>query len=247
MTHYTTALIVDDEQDAREGLERLINVDVPEVKVIAKAFNAQSALELIVDKSPDIIFLDIQMPGNDGFWLADKLGNMQIETSIIFVTAYDEYAIEAIKHAAFDFLTKPVIPEELQSSVKRYLTNNKDYNLGNKLKNLQTYLKQQRVRFNHQSGFVFINVNEIIYCRADRNYCEVVLADGKTELLTMQLGSVEKKLDKNNFLRIDRSTLINIDYLDSFDRKTKTVVLSDVIQKHEFRVSSSGARKLRKL
>ncbi len=244
MTPKITALIVDDEQDARDGLERLIENEIPELEIIGKAENAQNALEMIVDESPEIVFLDIQMPGKDGFWLADKLGKLQLETCIIFVTAYDEYAIEAIKHSAFDFLTKPISPELLKSTIDRFREKRKTYNLNYKLDKLKSFLRQDRVKFNNRNGFVILNANDIVFCKADKNYCKTVLANGKTELITMQLGSVEDKLDKESFIRINRSTLVNLDYLENFNRKTRSVILSDILQKYEFKVSASGLKRL---
>lgn len=244
MTPKITTLIVDDEQDAREGLERLIKTEIPELEIIGKAENSQNALEMIVDESPEIVFLDIQMPGKDGFWLADKLGKLQLETCIIFVTAYDEYAIEAIKYSAFDFITKPMIPELLKSTIDRFLEKKSTYDLSSKLYKLKSFFRQDRVKFNNHNGFIILNSDDIIYCEADKNYCKTVLANGKTELITMQLGSVEKKLDKETFIRINRSTLVNLDYLENFNRNTKTVVLSDILQKYEFKVSASGLKRL---
>lgn len=244
MSKLITALIVDDEQDARDGLERLINNEIPEINIIGKSENAQNALEMIIDKQPDLLFLDIQMPVNDGFWLAEKLSKLNNSTCIIFVTAYDEYAIEAFKHAAFDFITKPIIPATLKKTVTRFLENKNNFNLKQKLENLSSFFKQDRLKFNTLNGFIMLTPVDIIYCEADKNYTNVFLANGKSMLITLQLGFLEEKLSKKSFVRIGRSTLINLDYLEDFNRKTKTVVLSDVLQKYEFKVSSSGVKKL---
>ena len=244
MTSKLTAIIIDDEQDARDSLEHLVETELSEIKIIGKAVNAQHGLELIIDENPDIIFLDIQMPGKDGFWLADKLSKLHLKTCIIFITAYDEYAMEAIKHAAFDFLTKPIIPDTLKETINRYLINRNDYSLSSKLENLKSFLKRSRVKFNNHQGFTILDIDDIVYCEADNNYCKTVLSNGKTEMVTMQLGHVEDKLNKETFLRINRSTLVNLDYVDSFNRKTKTVVLSDMLQKYEFKASSSGVKRL---
>jgi two-component system LytT family response regulator len=190
------------------------------------------------------VFLEIHMPGNDGFWLADKLSKLQTEPCIIFVTAFDEYAIEAIKHAAFDFLTKPIDPDILKETISRYLANRHKYSLADKLESLKTFLKRDRIKFNNHHGFTIVKMDDIVYCEADNNYSKAVLSNGKTELITMQLGHVEEKLNKNMFLRINRSVLVNLDFVDSFDRRTKKVILSDMLQKYEFKVSSGGVRRL---
>ncbi|RLD91409.1 MAG: DNA-binding response regulator [Bacteroidetes bacterium] len=239
-----TAIIVDDEQDSIDNLEWLINNELPEITIAGKAVNAQNGLEMIIDKEPEIVFLDIQMPDKDGFWLVDKLSKLQTEPCIIFVTAFDEYAIEAIKHAAFDFLTKPVDPDILKETIGRYLANRHKYSLADKLESLNSFFNRGKIKLNNYNGFIIIKTDDIIYCEANSNYCKIMLTDGRKELLTMQLGQVEKKLDKENFVRINRSALVNLDYVDSFNRKTKTVMLSDVLQKYEFKVSSKGVKRL---
>jgi len=230
MSKQITAIIVDDEQDARDGLERQIVDLLPDVNIIAKAENAQNALEIIIDEHPNLVFLDIQMPVNDGFWLANKLNKLKNGTSIIFVTAYDEYAIKAIKYAAFDFLTKPVIPELLKESVERYAANNDNMNLNQKL--------------NIYNGFIMVSPADIVYCEAEKNYCNIYLLNGKKEFVTSQLAEVEKKLAENSFVKISRSAIINLNYLETYNRKTKTVILSVIIQKFELKVSSSGEKRL---
>ncbi len=116
MENPVTAIIVDDEQDACDGLEKLIRHYIPEVRVIAKSGKAREALDVIIEQKPEIIFLDIRMPDHEGFWLSEKLKYLDISACIIFVTAYDQYAIQAIRHAAFDLLTKPVDPDKLKVS-----------------------------------------------------------------------------------------------------------------------------------
>ena len=241
-----TAIIVDNEQDARDGLEKLMANHLPEVEVIDKAANAPDALALIIDKHPDLLFLDIQMPVYNGFWLADKLKNFENGTGIIFITAYDEYAIEAIKHAAFDFLTKPVSARELEKAVQRYITNKnkKKEKLSEKLSKLSDFFNKTKIKLHTQTGFIMVKPEDIVYCEANGNYCNLHLTNGKEELVSLHLGLVEEKLPKENFLRINRSVSINLDYLDSFNRKTRTVRLIDILQKYDFHTSKTGARKL---
>ncbi len=244
MSKQITAIIVDDEQDARDGLEYLINSTLPDVKIIAKAVNAQNGLEIIIDKHPDLIFLDIQMPVNDGFWLASKLNRLQTQTAIIFVTAYDDYAIKAIKHAAFDYLTKPVSLELLKTSVERYMDNSNKDNLDHKLEKLKTFFQQGKIKLNIYNGFIMVSPEDIVFCEADKNYCNIHLANGKKEFITSQLGVLEKKLNERPFVKISRSVIINIDYLESYSRQSKSLILSVVLQKFELKVSSSGEKRL---
>ncbi len=247
MLKQITAIIVDDEQDAIDSLYRIVSSEIPEIVIIATAKSTQVALEIVIDKQPDIIFLDIQMPVNDGFWLAEKINKIRSSTNIIFVTAYDEYAISAIKHAAFDFLTKPIIPQLLKDSIDRYKTSNNGTSLDQKLDSLKTFFNKDKLKFNTNNGFLLISPEEIIYCQADRNYCNVFISNGKNELVTVQLGVLEKKLLEESFVRINRSTIINLEYLEYFNQQEKKVTLRDTIQEYEIEVSSSGVKRLMKL
>jgi len=241
-------LIVDDEKDSRDGLEILIKEHFPELSVIAKAENAQQALEIIVDQVPEIIFLDVQMPVHDGFWLAEKLKMIRVNVTIIFVTAFDHYVMQALRHAAFDFLTKPVETNDLKEAIARFQLERNEISLSNKLDRLETFLAHGKIRFNTLDGFIMVAPEEIVYCEADKNYSYIHLTNGKSHILTSQLGTLHKRLnDKGTFLRISRSTIINLNFLESYKRKTKTVVLSDILQKYELRASATGSRKLMSL
>ncbi len=245
MKNLITVLIVDDELDSREGMEALIKDNLPELSVIAKAENTRQALEIIIDESPEIIFLDVQMPQHNGFWLAEKLKRFRINNCIVFVTAFDQYAIQALRHAAFDFLTKPVDLEKLKDVVARFKQERNKYNLNRRLNQLEIFLARGKVRFNMVDGFIMITPEDIIFCEADKNYSFIHLINGKSHLITSQLGVLEKMLDnKGTFVRISRSTLINLDYLERYIRKTKTVILTDILQKYELKASISGTRKL---
>jgi len=247
MTTTLTAFIVDDEPDARQALEMLLQKEFPQIKITAQTDNAQNALELIMDKSPDLLFLDIQMPGKDGFWLAGKISKLKIKPCIIFVTAYDEYAIKAIKYAAFDFLTKPVIPEVLRETITRFNESYAENNNNQKFDRLNEFLNRNKIKFNTFEGFILLDYTDIIFCEADANYCSIHLVDGKKEIVTLQLGAVEKKLSEFPFIRANRSLLININFIEKFNRQKRTVSLSDGFQKYEFKVSSSGIKKLKEL
>jgi len=244
MINPITAIIVDDESDARDALNRLLKKEVDEITVVATAENAQSALEHIADKKPELIFLDIQMPGKNGFWLADKIGKLNLSTTIIFVTAYDKYLIEAIKHAAFDFLTKPVLPELLKKAIERFKEEKGTSNLDGKLKKLSQFLKKDQLKFNTHNGFFMISPENIIYCKAEGNYCNLFTTEGKARLVTSNLDSVGQKLPANSFVKINRSAVINTMFIEEYITKDKILILSDFIQRFELKVSSSGHRKI---
>ena len=215
-----TAIIVDDEQDAREILTDLLR-DFSDVKVLSAESSADSALLSIIKYRPDIVFLDIDMPVKTGFDLVNELKNYDVFSTVIFVTAFDKYAIEAIKHAAFDYLVKPVDITDLQLCISRYKTEESHKHFTEKIENLLTNISKKNVKFNTREGFVFIDINEIIYCIAARNYTVIHLAnDEEKHTVTLNLGRLPEILPAN-FVRINKSTVINKNFLKEVNRKTK--------------------------
>lgn len=243
MSERITSIIIDDEQDARNGLEVLIKTYLPDVEVLDKAENAEEAIRKVLKYAPDLIFLDIKMPGKDGFYVAGELEKLGMETCIIFVTAFDRYAIKAIKHAAFDFILKPVDPDELVKAVTRFRNLKEKESLKTKLEKLTCFLQAGHLKFSTLKGFILIDPDEIIFCEANGNYTKIFLANGRKELTTLQIGQIEPQLDNKLFVRISRSHIINIRCLKEFNRKKKVVELKgDGLT--ELKVSQTGIRKL---
>ena len=242
-----TAIIVDDEQDSIGNLNRIIKNEINGVDVIASVNNAKDALEIIIDDQPDLVFLDIKMPVNDGFWLADKLNKIKSNSRIIFTTAYDEYAIEAIKYAAFDFLTKPIVTNLLIASIERYKNKSDTLSLEEKVDRLTTFFNKDKLKFKTQTGFFMVSVTGIMYCVADRNYTNIYTADGRTEIVTTYLKEVKKLLPEKLFIKVNRSTIININYIKYYNHKKKIVTLDDITQEIDIAVSLLGSRRLLKI
>ncbi len=245
MPKYLTAIIIDDEHNSREAIHSLIRNTKVSIEVIAECQNAQQGLESIIDANPDMIFLDIQMPVNDGFWLADKLHAFKKRPYIIFITAFDKFAIEAIKHSAFDFLVKPIAPDEFISAVKRVEKSIGENKPDERYADLKKFLEKKKLRLNTIDGFFMISVDDIVFCEADGNYTYINLVDGKRELITSQIGKLEELLT-NNFVRINRSVVINTNMIEKVRRKNKLINLHDGFQKYEFTYSKSGLRRLNK-
>ncbi|MCD4773814.1 MAG: LytTR family DNA-binding domain-containing protein, partial [Bacteroidales bacterium] len=199
-----SVLIVDDEQEARDLLENLLS-DFQEIKIVSKESNVDSAVKTIIDKTPDIIFLDIEMPGKNGFDLVYEINNFNIKTTIIFVTAYNKYAIKAFKYAAFDYFLKPVDPDVIQQTLNRYKLEKQNYNLADKIEKLKCFLQPEKIKFNTKTGFLLLNPEDIVYCEAEGNYTSMYLTNGKKEFLTKQLGQIETILPDNPFFKISRS------------------------------------------
>ncbi len=215
-------LIVDDEPEARELLEMLL-ARVGNTRVVGRAENVDDAIQQVMEKDPDLILLDIQMPGKNGFELVRTIRKIEKDTGYIFVTAYDEYAIEAVRTAAFDYLLKPVALEELERAVNRFGEEKKQRTMREQIDRLLENLGMgQRIKLNTRTGFTVIDPIKIICCIADGNYTEIVLENDRREIISSNLGTMEKELSMERFYRISRSSLVNLRYLTHVDTKNGT-------------------------
>ena len=214
-------IIVDDESEARELLITLLD-DYPNIIVTAQSGSVDEALTLITANPPDIVFLDIHMPKKNGFDLANSLHNLNIKSHIIFVTAYDQYAIQAFKHAAFDYLLKPINEDELRDTILRFQSAYNKADLSEKMDDLFKAINgNHRLRFTTRSGYTFINLHEIVYLEAEGNYTCIYLSNGKDEMITQSLGQIEEELSTRNFFRVNRSVIVNLKYLSRVNRRNK--------------------------
>lgn len=219
------ALIVDDETSAREILENLLSA-FPEFEIAGKAADVDSALQIILSQHPDIIFLDIEMPIKNGFELIREIRNYSLAPTIVFVTAFNEYAIQAIKLAAFDYILKPIDPDEFKQCIFKFLAEKGKRGMNQKLDNLIREIDHTfKLRFNIRTGYLMIEPNEILYFIADGSYTDIVLLDEKRETISQSIGKLEEILP-GQFFRINRSVIINLSYLRKIDRHKKECILS---------------------
>ncbi len=218
------AIIVDDEPEARDILENLLT-DFSDIEILSKDNSVDSALISILRHKPDIVFLDIDMPNKNGFELVKELKQLNLCPTIIFVTAYNDFAIDAIKHAAFDYIMKPVDIDDLQLCISRYKVKVSESLFSDKIDNLLACLKKEKIRFNTREGLIFIDPKEIVYCEADGNYTSIFLNGNENkQTLTINLGSLIQILP-DNFFRISRSNIINRNFLKEVNRKCKECTL----------------------
>lgn len=224
-TDVIKAIIVDDEEMARDLLERQL-IRLGDITITGKAADANEALEMIIKLNPDIVFLDVQMPQKTGFDLIKELKKFSIKTTVIFVTAHVEYAINALKVAAFDYLLKPVAFNELKEAIYRFRCEKK-YELNeSKVDVLLDMLnKPGKIYFNTRTGYIYISPEDIVFCQADVNYTEIHFNKDRKEVVTVNIGKVGEMLQGHKFHRISRSHLINTACLAKADRKSKTCEL----------------------
>jgi len=211
--------IVDDESSARELLRNLLS-EIEGVNVVGEAESVDEALPGILSTDPDVLFLDIQMPGNDGFVLLERLSTHSIRALVVFVTAFEKYAIQAIRSSALDYLLKPVIKPELHRTVESLFSMKaKNAQHGQLLQLLDQLRSFKKIKFRHRTGFVLVDPREILFCEADSNYSDIELEGGKRLTVSMNLGKVEALLPETMFCRISRSVIINIHFLTELNRK----------------------------
>jgi two-component system LytT family response regulator len=237
-------ILVDDEPAALAGLEALLK-EIPEISVAATVSDAVKAVEVILEQRPEVIFLDIHMPGMTGFEIARELHEAGDPPAIIFVTGFDRYAIDAIRHAAFDFLVKPVVPGELKQAIERLKTRAaKPDQEAQFLRLIERTLMTPRIKISNTGGFSLVNPADIVYIQADWNYSELFFGNGKSELATMNIGSLEESLPKHNFYRISRSVIINVSYLTRVSRKKREATLIRDGKEYKFAIPLLNIRKL---
>lgn len=235
MTKITT-FILDDEPRAVEYLVSLLQ-DIPDVSVVGSSSNSVNALEEVLHLKPDILFLDYSMPQLNGFAFYDALVEKGYCPVTVYVTAYDNQAINACHRSAFDYLLKPVTGEDLVALITRY-------NTSRAFKPTVNSLVCKKLKFNLRTGFVLIDPREIAFCGAEGNYTDIFLIDGRKITITLTLGKVAELLPDSQIFRINRSFIINIRFLASVDRKFQKAILMYGGRTWEVSINASQTREL---
>lgn len=223
-----SCVIIDDEAEARFVLEQLL-LEIPEVKLNGSAASAHAGLQLITTTQPDVVLLDIQMPVMSGIELARELQSRRFKGRLVFATAFDVFAIEALRLAAFDYLLKPVDPELLRKVFERIRTQQQSLPaLDQQLEMLaKQLLHDHRLRLNTRTGFILIEPREVMAVMAEGNYSRVILTEGREEMITQNIGHMEGLLPEGKFFRASRSCLINLSFVRRYDRKKHLALLEN--------------------
>jgi two-component system LytT family response regulator len=228
------SVIVEDEQKSLDLLTDLIESTGLSV-VIGSTTNPETAVDLITRQKPDIVFLDVKMPGKSGFEILDDLSaRLSTNPVIIFTTAYDEFAVKAFQYAAFDYLLKPIDPDRLLATLMRCNLNRQNGTLQNSAI-LNGVLK--KLIYRNISGIVIIDPSEVIYVEAAGNYSCFKMSDGRQETVTISIGRVEEQLPSEVFFITGRTYIINLTYLKKINSKKRECVLHS--SGHDFRCDIS--------
>ncbi len=221
-------IIIDDEYNAREFLEKILHRYFPDkFLVLALCESVDDAIIAIEKFNPELVFLDVQMPNKNGFQLFKELTKINFE--VIFTTAHSEFAIEAIKCSALDYLLKPINYIDLLDTVKKFQEKKHKVFQQDKLTLLLENLDLGNSAYNKialptETGFELVKTNSILYCEADSNYCKIMCLDGKKIVVSKTLKYIEELLPPTIFQRIHKSYLVNLNYVSRFDKTNELLV-----------------------
>lgn len=236
------AVIVEDEKHSRETLKSLLQEFCVNIEVIGMASNVEEAIITIKSKQPDVIFLDIELQTGTGFDVLEQVAHLNFE--VIFTTAFEQYAIKAVKFSSLDYLLKPIDLDELQQAVEKAKIKKNQTVYKKQLETLMLNLKQQKPKLNKiclstSDGFEFISVNDILYCKAEGSYTAFILKNSERLLVSKHLKEYENLLLEQDFMRVHNSFLINL-------KEVKKYVKADggyIIMNNNDSVSISRSKK----
>ncbi len=191
-------LLVDDEKDARDGLKLLFEMEKLDVEVCGEADSVTDALTKLKEVKPQLVFLDVEMPGGTGFDLLEEINKENIK--VIFITAYKEYAIQALRARASDYLLKPVDPDELAVAIKRV---KEELDANKKAR------ASKKIKISDTKQVLHVHPEEIIHIKGEGRYSEVVLTNNRKLMVTKNIGDFESELPQELFFRVHKSHLVN--------------------------------------
>lgn len=217
-----SAVIIEDERKSLDLLKDLVE-SCKNVRVNGFTSDSEEAVSLILRLRPDVVFLDIKMPGKNGFDIIDELSQLRQEIPfIVFTTAYDEFAVRAFEYAAFDYLLKPIDPDRLASTLNRCMEI-KQSGSTQKPELLKSVIK--KLIYRTISGIVIVDPAEVVYVEATGNYSSFKFIDGRLETVTISLGKVQEQLPSDFFFRTGRTFIINLALLKKVNSKKRECVL----------------------
>jgi len=218
-------VIVDDEKKAVEAIKIIIEEFLVNCEIVGVAYSALDGVKLINKTSPDLVLLDIEMPINSGFDMLDLIKEKTFET--IFVTAYNQYAIKAIKFSAFDYLLKPISIESLKESINKFIEE-KEKRTHERYQILESALNEERpskIALSHAKGIQYVDLKSVIYFTSDRSYVTVQMIDNKKIVLSNKSLNEFESILELDFLRVHKSYLINLEHVEALSNIDGGVVV----------------------
>ncbi len=220
------AILIDDDSNLRLGMKSLLSRYSPEIEVVGEADSVESGVKLIETIKSDVLFLDIQLGDGTGFDILEKLTqhNGKVSQHVIFITAFEQYAIKAFRFSALDYLLKPVDPEDLKQVTSKLLAafskNPENENIEILLENIRKKSEDfKRIVLSNSDGMQVIEIKDIIHCSSEDNYTRFHIKNKKPILISKTLKEYEELLSPHGFERIHQSHLINMAFVKSFVKK----------------------------
>ncbi len=242
-----TAIIIEDDEKALSLLDIFLQA-FEELEVIEKTTRPQVGLRLLKKHVPNIVFLDIDMPGLNGLEVAQVIRDKGLKTEVVFTTAHSRYAMKAIGIEPLDYLIKPFGPDELLSVINRYKAKVKTKYLEKRMDILINNNKSvPKARLTTRTGIIFINPDDVILIQAESNYCRIFTINKREELITLNINRVVTILDTAGIMKVSRSAYINMKYLKKIEKKNKTCLLQYKDIKLETSISRSGLSYIEKM
>lgn len=222
MNNRVRTIIVDDEKNSREVLSKLLEIKHPEVEVVGEAMNVEDAYGLCIERKPQLVFLDVQMPRADGFSLLKRFDEIPFE--VVFVTGYDQYAISAIKFSALDYLLKPVEIEDLNFAIKKVmkkidLKTSSQGQIINLLHSLDTDTFDRKFAIHNGGNVKMLSEKTIVFIEGDGRYSRLTMDTGEVFTTAKTLKEFEDYFGvKSSFIRISKSQIINSTYIKEYSK-----------------------------
>lgn len=224
-------ILIDDEVKALTSLTYDLKQFEDRIRILSTFTRAKDALKFLEDNRVDVIFLDVEMPTMDGFSFLDKVKENH-EFEVVFTTAYNKYAIDAIRKEALDYLVKPIDPIELEKTISRIEKSILKHKETQKSEQLLEYIEgsqdlPKRIKLAYDRKIVFLEPEEILFCESEGNYCRIFLENGKEIFFTQKLKQLEEAFPKNHFYRVHNSYLVNLSKVKEFHKNEGYLVINN--------------------
>lgn len=214
-----TAILIDDEKSGRENLSGLLHEHCPQIELLDEANSVNDAITLIEEFSPQLVFLDIEMPGANGFQLLEHFHDFSFE--VIFVTAYDNYAIKAIRFSAADYILKPINLNELKAAIEKVVERIRRKTENEQIRQLfynTQHPQNPRIGLPTGDRIEFVEVKHIIRCQGESNYTHLYFDNKKPLLVSKTLIEFEELLQEHQFIRVHKTHLVNLNHVTAYIR-----------------------------
>lgn len=232
-------ILIDDENRALNLLKAMLHINFPNIEILAMCNNLELGVKAIKKMKPDLVFLDIEMPGNSGLEILNYFDENEVNFEIVFITAYSEYAVEAFKLSAADYLLKPISDDILVKTVNKIILKNEriqSKKIYNALKENLDLNVGKKIAITVGHSVKLIDLKNLVLMKADRSYTEVILDTDQMYIVSKNLGHFEEVLEPlHNFIRINKSNIVNLDFITEISKSDGGFITLN--HKHEISIS----------